>query len=71
MNARFGGFQTSPKLRLLPGSVVAVIWRLTRILLVEVGEVGHEVTEVVSQSTHIFIHSLKSVVDLPNALVSC
>ena len=48
MNAKFGGFQTSPKLRLLPGSVVAVIWRLVQILLVVVGEVGHEVTEVVS-----------------------
>ena len=58
MNAKFGGFQTSPKLRLLLGSVVAVIRRLVRILLVVVGEVGHEVTEVVSQGTHIFIHSL-------------
>jgi len=69
MNAKFGGFQTSPKLRLLLGSVVAVIWRLVRVLLVEVREVGHEVTEVVIQSVHIFIHILKSVIDLPNALV--
>ena len=69
MNAKFGGFQTSPKLRLMSGSVVAVIWRLERILLVVVREVGHEVIEVVSQSVHIFIHILKSVVDLPNALV--
>ena len=48
MNAKFGGFQTSPKLRQLPGIVVAIIWWLVRILLVVVREVGHEVTEVVS-----------------------
>ena len=50
MNAKFGGFQTSPKLRLLSGSVVAVIRWLVWILLVVVREVGHEVTEVVSKA---------------------
>ena len=68
MNARFGGLQTSPKLRLLPCSVVAVIRRLLRVLLVEVGEVVHEVVEAISECTNILIHSMKSVINLPYAL---
>ena len=47
MNAKFGGFQTSPKLRLLPCSVVAAMRQLLRVLLVEVGEVVHEVVEAI------------------------
>jgi hypothetical protein len=69
MNAKFGGLQTSPKLRLLPCSVVAVMRRLLRVLLVEVGEVVHEVVEAISECTNVLIHSMKSVVDLPHALV--
>ena len=47
MNAKFGGLQTSPKLRLSPCSVVATMRRLLRVLLVEVGEVVHEVVEAI------------------------
>ena len=68
MNAKFGGFQTTPKLRLLPCLVVAIIWRRLRVLLVEGGEVVHEVVEAISECTNILIHSMKSVVDLPHAL---
>ena len=68
MNAKFGGFQTSPKLRLLPCLVVAVIRRRLRLLLVEVQKVVHEVFEGISECTNILIHSMKSVVDLPHAL---
>ena len=46
MNTNIGGFQSSPKLRLSPGSVLVVVWRLLLVLLVEVGEVAHEVVEV-------------------------
>ena len=47
MNAEVGGFQTSPKLRLSPGSLLAVVWwRLLLVLLVVVGEVAHEVVDV-------------------------
>src|SRR4051812_3214878 len=69
MNAKFGGFQTSPKLRLLPDLVVAVIRRLVWVLLVVVGEVSHEVAKAISEGIDILIHSLESVVALPNALV--
>lgn len=69
MNAKFGGFHTSPKIRLLPCLVVAVIQRWLRVLLIEVGEVVHEVVEAISKCTNILIHSMKSVVDLPHALV--
>ena len=68
MNAKFGGLQTSPKLRLLPCSVVAVIRRLLRALLVEVGEVVHEVVEAISECTNILIHSMKSVADLSHGV---
>ena len=68
MNAKCGGFQTSPKLRLLPCLVVATWWWL-QVLLVEVGEVVHEVVEAISECTNILIHSMKSVVDLPHTLV--
>ena len=46
MNAKIGGFQTSPKLRLSPGSLLAVVRRLLLVLLVVVGEVAHEIVEV-------------------------
>ena len=68
MNARFGGLQTSPKLRLLPCSVVAIIRQLLRVLLVEVGEVVHKLVEAIGECTNILIHSMKSVVNLPHAL---
>ena len=65
MNPEFGGLQTSPKLRLLPCSVVAA---MRRVLLVEVGEVVHEVVEAIGECTNILIHPMKSVVNLPHAL---
>ncbi len=68
MNAKFGGLQTSPKLRLLPCSVVAAMRRLLRVLLIEVGEVVHEVVEAIGECTNILIHPMKSVVNLPNTL---
>ena len=68
MNAKFGGLQTSPKLRLLPCSVVAAMRLLLRVLLVEVGEVVHEVVEAIGECTNILIHPMKSVVNLPNTL---
>ena len=68
MNAKFGGLQTSPKLRLLPCSVVAAMRRLLLVLLVEVGKVVHEVIEAIGECTNILIHSMKSVVNLLHAL---
>ena len=68
MNAKFGGLQTSPKLRLSPCSVVATMRRLLPLLLVEVGEVVHEVVEAIGECTNILIHPMKSVIDLPNTL---
>ena len=54
--------------RLFPCLVVAARRRLLLVLLVEVGEVGHEVVEAIGECTNILIHSMKSVVNLSNAL---
>ena len=43
--------------------------RLLRVLLVEVGEVVHKLVEAIGECTNILIHSMKSVVNLPHALV--